>query len=176
MSEYGKLIAGGAVQFERLLPGPIDRVWKYLTDSELRGTWLASGPMEQRAGGAATLHFQHANLTSHDETPPEKYRSMMEKGVTSVSTVVRCEPPRLLTITWDDDSEVTFELAAKGEQVLLTLTHRRLKTRGDVINVSGGWHSHLGILEERLRGEEPRPFWPRVEKFEREYSRRFADV
>ena len=46
MSEYGKIIGTGEVRLERVLPGPIERVWKYLTDPELRGKWLATGPME----------------------------------------------------------------------------------------------------------------------------------
>ena len=169
MSDYGKLIEGDAVRFERLLPGPIERVWGYLVDSELRGSWLASGPLEPREGGNVELFFQHANLTPHHEKPPEQYREKMEKGVSMTATVTRFEPPRALAFTWRDDSEVTFELAAKGDQVLLTLTHRRLATRDERINTSAGWHTHLGILEERLRGETPAPFWPRVVKYEREY-------
>jgi hypothetical protein len=56
--------------------------------------------------------------------------------------------------------------------VLLTFTHRRLATREDMINVSSGWHSHLSVLEERLLGTVPRPFWPRVEPYEHEYAER----
>jgi hypothetical protein len=26
-------------------------------------------------------------------------------------------------------------------------------------SVAGGWHTHLGILADRLGGREPRPFW-----------------
>ena len=33
------------VRFERLLPGPIERVWAYLTESDKRSLWLASGAM-----------------------------------------------------------------------------------------------------------------------------------
>ena len=171
MSDYGKLIAADAVQFERRLPGPIEKVWKYLVDSELRGSWLASGELEPRQGGKVTLFFQHANLTPHGEKPPEKYKEM-EKGVTAVGTVTCFEPPTRLAFTWSGESEVTFELSAKGADVLLTLTHRRLAKREDRVNTSAGWHSHLGVLEERLRGETPSPFWPRVEKFDREYAGR----
>ena len=42
-SQYAKRVSKDAVRFERLLPGPIERVWSYLTDSEKRGKWLASG-------------------------------------------------------------------------------------------------------------------------------------
>ena len=33
---YGTLIEPATLKIERLLPGPIERVWAYLTDSELR--------------------------------------------------------------------------------------------------------------------------------------------
>ena len=48
MNEYGVVLESGAVRFERLLPGPVERVWSYLTQSEKRGTWLASGQIEPR--------------------------------------------------------------------------------------------------------------------------------
>ena len=61
MSEYGIVTEAGAVRFERLLPGPIERVWAYLTEPEKRGTWLAAGPMELRVGGRVELNFHHAS-------------------------------------------------------------------------------------------------------------------
>lgn len=42
---YGRLVEPTTLKIERLLPGPIDRVWAYLTQSELRRRWLASGEM-----------------------------------------------------------------------------------------------------------------------------------
>ena len=48
MSDFGVVLESGTVRFERLLPGPVERVWSYLTDSEKRGQWLASGPFELR--------------------------------------------------------------------------------------------------------------------------------
>jgi len=172
MSEYGEVIETGSVRFVRLLPGPIERVWSHLVDSELRGTWLATGELEPRVGGKVTLHFDHQNLTPYGEKPPEKWKSMQDGPITAVGRVVRFEAPRVLAITWAEDSEVSFELEPKGPDVQLTLTHRRLAKRSDRIETSAGWHSHLGVLEERLRGEVPQPFWPRVLRFEREYEER----
>jgi hypothetical protein len=31
--------------------------------------------------------------------------------------------------------------------VRLTLVHRFLKDRAEAVDVSGGWHAHLGVLE-----------------------------
>ena len=46
MDKYGVVIAPNTIRFERLLPGPIERVWAYLTESEKRAKWLASGAMD----------------------------------------------------------------------------------------------------------------------------------
>lgn len=171
MSDYGEVIAAGTMRFQRLLPGPIERVWQHLTDSELRGTWFASGEMEPCEGGSLTLHFRHRNLTKHDEAIPEKYKAM-EQGMTMESRVTRWDPPHHLGYAWDGGSEVSFDLEQKGKEVLLTLTHRALASREDMINVAGGWHSHLDVLTERSSGREPAAFWPLVERYEREYPSR----
>ncbi len=173
MSEHGQIIDSGTVRFERLLPGPVDRVWRHLTDSQLRGKWLASGEMEARVDGAVTLRFQHRELTDHNESTPAKFKAM-ENGHTTIGRITRWEPPHHLAYTWDADSEVSFDLEPIGKDVLLTLTHRHLRMRSDMISVSSGWHSHLGVLTERLRGEQPARFWPRVERYEREYAELFG--
>jgi uncharacterized protein YndB with AHSA1/START domain len=172
MNEYGSLIAPGTVRFERVLPGPIERVWAHLTESEARGRWFASGPMELRVGGKVELLFQHTRLT--DEPTPERYKAT-EKGITMLGVVTRCEAPRVLAYTWDE-SEVTFELAPRGQAVLLVLTHRKLASRAEEIDVSGGWHTHLGVLEDLLRGAPRGPFWSRVFELERAYRERYGDA
>ncbi len=176
MSEYGESTAKDTVRIERLLPGPIERVWAYLTDSEKRGTWLASGEMELRVGGKVHLHFLHSSLTSHQEPTPEK----MECGAGFDGTVTQCDPPRLLAYTWGGDtsgdtSEVKFELTPQGEKVLLVITHTRLRDRDGKTLVASGWHTHLGILEDNLAGQTPRPFWSTFERVEAEYKRRLAE-
>ena len=47
---YGVLTEPATVKIERILPGPIERVWAYLTESELRRQWLAAGEMEMKVG------------------------------------------------------------------------------------------------------------------------------
>lgn len=177
MSEFAKIIGPGEVRIERVLPGPIERVWAYLTESELRGKWFASGEMQMRVGSKFELLFQHANL-SHEKTPPPKYAEMA-CGVTGQGEITQCEPPRLLAFTshfGPSESEVIFELSPRGDEVLLVLTHRRLGTKDEMSGVSGGWHSHLGILEDQLAGREPRPFWTTHGKLEKEYEQRFVDA
>ena len=45
MDTYGKLVDAQTVVFERLLPGPIERVFAYLWDEDLRKTWFTTGVM-----------------------------------------------------------------------------------------------------------------------------------
>lgn len=66
---------------------------------------------------------------------------------------------------------MTFELTPKGTDVLLVLTHRKLKDRAMMVSVASGWHSHLAILIDNLNGKEPRPFWTTIIKMEAEYEK-----
>jgi len=173
-SEYGVVTEPGTVRLERVLPGPIERVWAYLTEPEKRGKWLASGAMELRVGGRVELKFNHSELSA-EKTPPDEYKQY-ESCTFRNGRVTRCEPPKLLSYTWGDEpgenSEVTFELSASGKDVLLIVTHRRLRDRGEMVGVASGWHSHLGILEDQLNGREPRPFWTSILKTKAEYEKR----
>jgi uncharacterized protein YndB with AHSA1/START domain len=49
---FGSLGEDATLTLERMLPGSIDRVWAYLTESDLRRQWLAAGTMEMRVGRA----------------------------------------------------------------------------------------------------------------------------
>ena len=48
--QHGKFTGPAEVRLVRTLPGPIERVWEYLTDPEKRSRWFAGGPMELSAG------------------------------------------------------------------------------------------------------------------------------
>ena len=45
-SKMGTSTEPGTVRLERLLPGPIERVWAYLTESDKRATWFAAGTFD----------------------------------------------------------------------------------------------------------------------------------
>ena len=163
------------IRFERLLPGPIERVWAYLTDSEKRGQWLASGVMPVYAGGEFELHFNHRNLSSVPAPTPEPYRKY-DKGHVSRHRVTRFEPPHVLAFTWGDEkegqSEVLIELKQAGERVRLVLTHEKLPDPQQQLGVSGGWHAHLAVLDDRLN-ERPTPsFWAIFAELEGVYEKR----
>ncbi len=92
---YGVVIGPGTVRFERILPGPIERVWSYLTDSKKRSTWLAAGEMELRPGGQVEHIFINSKLTGHDDPPPAKYAGHLQE-TRMHGHILACEPPRLL--------------------------------------------------------------------------------
>lgn len=178
MSDHGHLDEAGTLIFRRRLPGPIERVWAFLTEADKRARWLAGGDMELRVGGHVELRFLHAELTPHDEAIPEQHAELVD-GHVMTSRITRIEPPRVLAFTWGDNgntpSEVCFELTADGDQVSLLLTHRRLAdTHATRISVAAGWHTHLGILADRLADREPQPFWSTHEQHAAEYARRLA--
>jgi uncharacterized protein YndB with AHSA1/START domain len=170
----GEAIDKQTVRFRRQLPGPVERVWAYLTEPEKRAKWFAGGKMELRAGGKAELFFQHKNLMQPGETAPEKYAQAVT-GLSFTVRITRCEPPHLLAYDWVEEngeaSEVMFELEPQGDQVLLTLTHRGLQTRAAMIDVSGGWHIHLAILDHVLKGTRPPRFWETIAALEAKYER-----
>jgi uncharacterized protein YndB with AHSA1/START domain len=169
MNTPSTLVEPGTVRLERLLPGPIERVWAYIVDGEKRAQWFAGGDFELRVGGKVTLKFDHARLSS-DKVPPAKYKDMgkpVHEGV-----ITRLEPMRLLAHTWSmgGGTEVTYELAPRGKDVLLTIVHRRLPNSDLSVNVMSGWDVHTGILEDLLNGREPRPFWRTHEKLAAQYA------
>ena len=175
MNEYGVVTSPGTVRIQRLLPGPIDRVWSYLTESDKRGQWLASGEMDLRVGGSVEHVFHNSELTENDDPAPPKYAKHAGE-VRMRGKITESEPPRLLSYTWGGDfaegSEVRFELTLRGNKVLLVVTHRRLADHDEVIGVAAGWHTHLDILADRLDGRVPAGFWATHSRLEAEYQQR----
>lgn len=128
------------VRFQRLLPGPIERVWQYLTEADKLPEWFGQGAIEAHQGGGVSLMDGHI------------------RGV-----VTQCRPPHLLIYTWNvfapgqevsdyPESYLKLELQAQEDgQVLLTLTHLPILERFERQNAMG-WHTFLDLLENVLRG------------------------
>lgn len=148
------------LRFERDLAAPIETVWQYLVDPELRARWFMGGPTEARVGGKLGMTFNHDALSDGDVPTPERYAA--NKGKAWSETITRIEPPHLLAFTWSggDAGEITIELAEAGDgRTLLTLTHVRLRGAEDARNFGGGWAAHLAVLQKRLAGEHVASFW-----------------
>lgn len=56
--------------------------------------------------------------------------------------------------------------------MLLTVTHRRISDRANLLVVGAGWHMHLDILAARLTGTQSEPFWDGWLKLKDDYDRR----
>ena len=165
---YGELIEPTTLKIQRLLPGPIERIWAYLTDSELRRKWMAAGDMEMKAGAPFELVWRNDELTD----PPGERPAGFGGEHRMQSRITECDPPRKLSITWNSTGDVTFELEPKGKGVLLTVIHRRFPDRAMLLKHLAGWHMHLDVLVARASGEEPAPFWDGWSGFMKEYDAR----
>ena len=165
---YGVLTEPATLTIQRLLPGPAERIWAYLTKSELRRQWLAAGEMEMKVGAAFELVWRNSELTN----PPGQRPPGFGEEHRMKSQITELDPPRKLSFTWGNSGDVTFTLEPKGNDVLLTVLHRRLPDRPTLLRVSAGWHSHLDVLVARARGQEPAPFWDGWLRLQNEYDRR----
>ncbi|MFC6489556.1 SRPBCC domain-containing protein [Nitratireductor sp. GCM10026969] len=143
MDERGYCLDERAVRFERMLPGPVERVWAHLTESDLLPVWFGGEGMAYRIapreGGAVRLADGHI------------------RGV-----VTRWKPPYLLAYTWNvfdgdetesayPESHLTFALEEKGDEVLLILTHRPILPAFEGRTLMG-WHMFLDLLSQMLAG------------------------
>ncbi|HJS37015.1 MAG TPA: SRPBCC family protein [Burkholderiales bacterium] len=158
MNKPATLIKPSTVRLERLLPGPVERVWAYLVESEKRAKWLAGGEFDLRVGGKVELIFENDKLS-------DEARDFGTKKF--AGRITRLEPMRLLAHSWDwdgKDSEVLYELEPRGKDVLLTIVHRLPEDTAVLKGVGGGWATHVGILEDLLAGAKPRPFWSTHER------------
>lgn len=153
MSYDGVFLDRSTVRFERLLPGPIERVWDYLTKSEYLATWLAAAQGDWRQGGAITLAFTFSALDDCSDSVCQ-------------GTVQDYDPPRLLSYSWTElDSQgkakpasiVRFELSSEGSDVRLVLTHRKLSS-DEMLGFGAGWDAHLHYLAARITGKPVKPF------------------
>lgn len=168
--DYGVLTEPGTLTIRRILPGPADRIWAYLTESNLRRQWMASGVMDMRIGAQFELTWNNNELTDPPGRPPEGFdgKHHMESEITEL------DPPRKLAFSWGSTGGVTFELEPRGEEVLLTVTHRRIADPTMRLNISAGWHAHLDVLAARVEGSEPKPFWDHWAALKTEYATRLA--
>lgn len=134
-TDYGVFSDTDSVRLQRVLPGPIERVWNYLTDSDLRRQWLAAGDMTPRVDSEFELVWRNDELTDPPGNKPDGFgdEHRMQGRITEY------DPPR-------------------GDDVQLTLVHRHLGNRNRVLMHSAGWHAHLDLLADRVSGRKSEPF------------------
>jgi len=166
---YGVLTDPATLTMERLLPGPVERIWAYLTESDLRRSWLAAGEMTLEVGAPFEFVWRNDELTDPPGARPDGFggEHRMQSRITEL------DPPRRIAFTWDGSGEVSIALDPRGKDVLLTLIHRRVPDRATLLGVSSGWHAHLDVLEARARFARPAPFWDEWARLRADYERRF---
>src|SRR5690348_10248071 len=97
---YGVLTEPLTLKIERLLPGPIERVWAYLTDSDLRRQWLAAGEMDLKIGAPFELVWRNDELTT---TPGERPPGFSPESRIA-SRILAVDPPRWLVFAWESQA------------------------------------------------------------------------
>jgi uncharacterized protein YndB with AHSA1/START domain len=168
-STYGELIEPATLKIQRVLPGPIERVWDYLTNSELRRKWLAAGDMDAKAGAPFELVWKNDELTDPPGNKPDGFGSEHRMQ----SKIIEADPPRKLAFEWQGGGDVTFTLESRADnRVLLTVVHRRLRDRNTMLMVSAGWHAHLDVLAAAINGTtQSEPFWDHWSRLKQDYDR-----
>lgn len=168
VGDYGTLTEPATLTIRRLLPGPAERIWDYLTKGELRRQWLASGNMDLKVGGTFEFIWRNAELSDQPGQRPEG--ASEEHRMTG--TITELAAPYRLAISWGSTGGVVFDLEPQGGDVLLTLTHHRVPDRAILLNVSAGWHAHLDALVLRLNGQKVTSFWDTWTRLKAEYHQR----
>ena len=167
-SAYGVLTEPGTLTLHRRLPGPVERVWAYLTESDLRRQWLAAGELGTQVGAPIEFVWRNDELNS----PPGRRPVGFPEEQRMKGQIAEFSPFRKLTIAWDGFGEVSYELERKSDDVLLTMVQRGLPGREVILMFASGSHMHLDILDARLTGKEPPQFWDGWSRQRAEYERR----
>ncbi|MEO1553749.1 MAG: SRPBCC family protein [Pseudomonadota bacterium] len=163
------------LEIYRDLPGPIERVWDYLTKSELRQKWLCAGDVSPDIGGEVAFDFDHTRLSKHPT--PESHAGGGDHHM--VGTVRVFEPPHHLAFSWpsaeaEAPTEVVIKLTETESGVRLQLRHEKLIVDDYKSGASAGWHAHLDILDDILNGRVGRDFWEHFLALETTYKQRIA--
>ena len=151
-------IGSDAIRLERLLDAPVEKVWRYLTEANLREQWFMGGT-DASGVGEFELLVDHDKLSTDDVPYPETHECF--KGAVWSEKVIRFEPPRLLETTFQGgkNGNVTYELRAEGQRTRLVLTHSGITSPTGFQDFGGGWNSHMTVLQELLAGRSVQNFW-----------------
>lgn len=163
---HGVLAPDQSLRIQRRLPGPIERVWSYLTDSDLRRQWLASGTMQLQPGSSFELVWRNDDLSKSAAERPDGFPAESR----ATCQFIEVDPPRRMRYIWPGVGEVTLDLESDGASVMLTVTHRQLVGDRLILNVSAGWHAHLALLVARLEDTVAPSLWATWKQVRAEYE------
>jgi uncharacterized protein YndB with AHSA1/START domain len=135
----GEIIPESAVRFVRSLDAPPEKIWSFLTESQLLPEWYGEGRIEPREGGAVSLMGGHI------------------QGV-----VTGWRPTQFLAYTWKvfspGETQSRFpisylEFTLEGSRLILI--HRPIPDAMQKQTMLG-WHTMLDLIEAGLRGTFPK--------------------
>lgn len=151
-------IAPDTLRMERLLDAPVETVWRWLVEPELRRRWFAGGTAPSE-GAELELVFDHDHLSDEPVPYPESHAKW--QGAKACERVAEFDPPRRLAFTWDGGVEgiVRFDLSDADGRTRLVLTHGGISGAPAMAGFGGGWMSHLEVLEARIAGRKVADFW-----------------
>jgi uncharacterized protein YndB with AHSA1/START domain len=125
------------LRFERMLPHPVDAVWRAITDPAEMEHWFPTAvALELRLGGSMDFSFP-----SHDLPP-------------MTGQVTELDPPRRLSFLWGAD-HLHFELQPIEDGVATRLRFSvELDTADKAARDGAGWHVCLDRLAGQLAGNQ----------------------
>lgn len=167
-SQMGTFPNTHTVRIERLLPGPIDSVWGYFTDTKRLGEWLMPGVIENKQDGL--IEFVSPPVT-RDLVPSVQPET---EDIVSCGLIDQWDPPKVLSYSWnesvyDTSSHFKIELKESDGKVLLVMTHSHLDPEWMVVTATG-WHASLETLIALLKGEQTPDIEPLFVKLLSDYK------
>lgn len=131
------------LEFHRSWPDPVDDVWSALTEPARMARWIGTYEGERTPGGSGTFTM------THEKEP-----------VGEPMTIVECDPPRRLVVSWvgQDDWCVEVDLWSEGERAVLRF-RQVFAPDADIGDIAAGWHWYLDRLDAEVGGRAVPDDW-----------------
>jgi uncharacterized protein YndB with AHSA1/START domain len=131
------------LEFRRSWPDGPDDVWAALTEPDRMVRWIGTYDGERAPGGTGTFTM------THEQEP-----------VGEAVTVVECDRPRRLVVSWAGQDDWTVELDLWREDGRTLLRFRQVfAADADVADFAAGWHWYLDKFDAEVGGRPAPRDW-----------------